>query len=90
MQNDTISPAQCRAARCMLGWSQTELSERAKVSRKTIADFETLTEGKARRGPYARTLTDIRTALEGAGIDFIAEGEASAVGGAGVRLRDGR
>ena len=76
-KND-ISPAQSRAARALLGWSQDQLEAASKVAKKTIADFE-----RGARSPYARTLSDVRSALEAAGIIFIAEnGE-----GPGVRLK---
>jgi transcriptional regulator with XRE-family HTH domain len=68
----------------MLGWSQDELAAQSTVAKPTIAGFEA-----GRRQPYARTLADIRRALEGAGITFIAEGEASPSGGPGVRLGAG-
>ena len=74
----SISPAQCRGARGLLGWSQSDLSEASKTATKTIADFE-----RGAREPYARTLDDVRGALEKAGIEFIDENG----GGAGVRLR---
>jgi DNA-binding XRE family transcriptional regulator len=35
-----ITPAQCRAARALLDWTQDELAERAEVSRGTIRGFE--------------------------------------------------
>ena len=73
-----MHPAQCRAARAMLGWSQQDLCDRAKVARKTLADFE---GGKST--PYPRTLDDIQQALEEAGVEFIPENG----GGAGVRLK---
>lgn len=74
----SINPAQCRGARGLLGWSQSDLSEASKTATKTIADFE-----RGAREPYPRTLQDVRRALEKAGIEFIAENG----GGAGVRLR---
>ena len=74
----SISPAQCRGARGLLGWSQSDLSKASKTATKTIADFE-----RGAREPYPRTLEDVRGALEKAGIEFIAENG----GGAGVRLR---
>jgi transcriptional regulator with XRE-family HTH domain len=77
----SIDPAQCRAARGLLGWSQSDLSEASKTATKTVADFE-----RGARVPYARTLEDIRKALETAGVEFIAENG----GGPGVRLRDAR
>ena len=74
----SISPAQCRGARGLLGWSQSDLSEASKTATKTIADFE-----RGAREPYPRTLEDVRGALEKAGVEFIAENG----GGPGVRLR---
>ncbi len=74
----SISPAQCRAARGLLGWSQSDLSEASKTATKTIADFE-----RGAREPYPRTLEDVRGALERAGLEFIEENG----GGPGVRLR---
>jgi len=64
-----MTPAQCRAARALLGWSQEELSVAASVSRKTIADFEA-----DKRTAYDRTLRDLRAALEEAGVEFIPQG----------------
>lgn len=74
-----ISSAQCRGARAMLNWSRQELAEAAKVSDRTITDFE-----RGARQPYSRTLRDIKEAFEVAGIEFIeANGR-----GAGVRIRN--
>jgi transcriptional regulator with XRE-family HTH domain len=77
----SISPAQCRGARGLLGWSQSDLSEASKTATKTIADFE-----RGARAPYPRTLEDVRSALEKGGVEFIDENG----GGAGVRLRKGQ
>ncbi len=74
----SINSAQCRGARGLLGWSQSDLSEASKTATKTIADFE-----RGARQPYPRTLEDVQGALEKAGIEFIAENG----GGPGVRLR---
>lgn len=73
----TISPAQLRAARGLLGWSQDDLARQARVGRATIADFES-----GKRDPYARTLGELRTAIEAAGVEFLENGC-----GLGVRLR---
>lgn len=73
-----ISPAQCRGARGLLGWSQSDLAEASKTAMKTIADFE-----RGAREPYPRTLEVLQSALENAGIEFIEENG----GGAGARLR---
>ncbi len=35
-----LEPAQCRAARGLLDWTQEQLAERAGVSRSTVRDFE--------------------------------------------------
>ncbi len=74
----TISVGQLRAARGLIGWSQTDLAGAAKVGRATIADFET-----GKRDPYPRTIEQLQRALEAAGVEFIPENG----GGAGVRLR---
>lgn len=75
----SLTAAQCRAARGLLGWSQKDLSEASKTATKTIADFE-----RGAREPYPRTLEDVRGALEKAGVEFIAQNG----GGPGVRLRN--
>ncbi len=77
-QDVEITPAQCRAARALLNWSQDQLEAAAKVARKTIVDFE-----REARRPYDRTLAAIRAALEAGGVEFIEENG----GGPGVRLR---
>lgn len=59
------TPAQCRAARALLNWTQATLAERAGVARKTIADFELAT-----RTLHIRTRRDITSTLEAAGIEF--------------------
>ena len=71
-----FSPAQCRAARALIGWSQADLHAAAKVAKKTIADFE-----REARQPYPRTLAAIRAALEEAGVTFTSGDEP------GVKLR---
>ncbi|HHV69687.1 MAG TPA: helix-turn-helix transcriptional regulator [Ochrobactrum intermedium] len=76
-----ISPAQCRAARALLGWSQDELAKLSKVSKATLANFEL-----DKRTPYERTLVDLQKAFEAAGVVFMADGEMVS-GGAGVRLK---
>ena len=73
-----LSPAQCRAARALIGWSQDQLADASKVAKATIANFEL-----GKRAPYDRTLNDLQAALEAAGVIFVDEnGE-----GPGVRLR---
>jgi transcriptional regulator with XRE-family HTH domain len=73
-----MTPAQSRAARGLIEWSQSELASRANLGLSTIRDFE-----KGRRIPTINNLAAIRRALESAGIVFIPQnGE-----GPGVRLR---
>jgi transcriptional regulator with XRE-family HTH domain len=64
-----VNPAQCRAARGLLNWTQSELMARCGATQKTIADFE---RGLTR--PYKRTLDAIAAAFEDAGIEFINRG----------------
>jgi len=65
----TFTPAQCRAARGLLGWTQRTLSANAHIAVSTIADFER----GARRPTYNNRLA-MRTALEKAGVCFIVRG----------------
>jgi transcriptional regulator with XRE-family HTH domain len=73
--------AQCRAARGLLNWSQDTLAEASRVGISTVGDFE-----RDRRTPHNHLLRDIRSALESAGIEFIAE-NGGGPEGPGVRLR---
>jgi len=74
-----LTPAQCRAARALLKWSQDELAEVSQVAKSTIALFEL-----EKRQPYDRTLDDLRDALEAAGVEFT-NGDQP-----GVRMRKGK
>ncbi|MCU4161743.1 helix-turn-helix domain-containing protein [Acidiphilium sp. AL] len=65
-------------ARAALDWSVKNLAERAKVGEATIRRFE-----RDRAEPIHSTAAAICSALEAAGVEFIAENG----GGAGVRLR---
>jgi len=64
-----LTPAQVRAARALLAWSQQELSKHAQVGSSTVADFE-----RGHRTPIANNADAIRTALENAGISFLPGG----------------
>ncbi|MBN7807254.1 helix-turn-helix domain-containing protein [Agrobacterium rosae] len=66
----SISASQCRAARALLGWSQDDLADRSSVGRATLANFE-----KEKSVPYERTLRDIQSALEEAGVIFVEAGD---------------
>ncbi len=65
--------------RAMLGWSRNKLASEAEVAVGTVVDFE-----RGARQPYKRTLTDLRRALEEAGVVFIDQNG----GGPGVRLKE--
>jgi len=64
-----LDPAQCRAARALLDWSQSDLMAHCGASQKTITDFE-----RGLTKPYRRTLNAMVTAFEAAGIEFITRG----------------
>lgn len=76
-----MTPAQCRAARALLGMTQTELADAAGFGLSTIVDFE-----KERRIVSNTAQVRMLEALEAAGVEFIAENGA----GAGVRLGKGK
>jgi transcriptional regulator with XRE-family HTH domain len=74
-----ITPSQCRAARGLLGWTQQELADNARIGVATVRLFE----GGSAESRQA-TLTVVRQAFELAGVEFIDENG----GGPGVRLRN--
>ncbi len=78
-KNDRISAGQLRAARGLLGWSQTDLARNAGLSLPTVKRVEA--DLGIRVSQEARS--KLRAALEKAGIEFIDENG----GGPGVRLR---
>lgn len=61
-----ITPAQCRAARALLNWSQPELAGRCSIHVQTISNFE-----KEASTPTKKTLGIITAVLEYAGILLI-------------------
>jgi transcriptional regulator with XRE-family HTH domain len=73
-----ITPAQCRAARGLIGWSQRDLANNAGVGTVAVHQLESGTSQ-----PRRATLDVVRRALEAAGVEFIDENG----GGPGVRLR---
>lgn len=60
-----ISPAQVRAARAWLSWSQQELAKRAGLSTGSISSFEC---GGSKA--HDATATRLRETLEAAGVEF--------------------
>ena len=73
-----MTPAQCRAARALIGLSQDAAASASGVGIQTLIAFES-----GRRQPYARTIAAIRAALEAAGVVFLSENG----NGPGVALR---
>lgn len=70
-----LTAEQIKAARALLGWSQTDLARGAGVGVSTVADFE-----RGQRAPVAASLQAMRAAFEGAGIAFLAGGAVEAGG----------
>ena len=77
VDENPITPDQCRAARALVGWSRADLAVQCGVAASTLSDFE-----GGKRVPYARTLADVKEALETAGVTFISGDERA---GEGVR-----
>jgi transcriptional regulator with XRE-family HTH domain len=71
----SITPAECKAARKLLGWSQPKLAEMLFLGEGTIGQFE-------RRQRHWRSLNlhKLRAVFESAGVEFTG-------GELGVRLR---
>lgn len=74
-----VSIRQVKAARALLGWSQSDLAVASGISEPTVKRLEA-TDGTL--GGRATTSDAIRAALEAAGVEFIDENG----GGPGVRL----
>ena len=70
-------PAQIRAARALLGWTQADLAAKANISTNAINSIE---RGKA--DPKLSTVNAIRKALETGGVEFT-DGDRP-----GVRMRE--
>jgi len=69
MRDFSLLAAQVRAARALLGWSQSYLAEGVNVRRATIADFE-----NGKHEPHEATLTVMMSELAAAGINFTERG----------------
>lgn len=72
-----ITGRQIQAARALLGWSQQELADEAKISRNALQRME-----NGRVAPLATTLEAVWRTLERAGIEFLSDSTSE-----GVRLR---
>jgi transcriptional regulator with XRE-family HTH domain len=75
-----MNSQQCRAARALLKWSQTQLADASGVSLSAVNDFEI-----DKRQPRSDNLAAIRRALESAGVEFIPARNGK---GVGVRLEE--
>jgi predicted transcriptional regulator len=73
-----VTPAQCRAARGLLAWSQQDLARKAGVGIVTVHQLEAGTSQ-----PRHATIAVILRAFEAAGVEFLDENG----GGPGVRLK---
>ena len=70
MTDDALpSAAQIRAARALLGWSQTELAMKAGISRRSLTSIEV---GAERVSP--ESIAALRSVLEDAGLEFTGAG----------------
>ena len=79
---NVITIEQIRAARALVGWSQSELADRARLSLPTVKRAE-----QADGTPVSDDArSKLQRALESAGVVFINENG----GGAGVRLKKRR
>lgn len=66
MEKIIITPEQCKAARDLLKWKQSDLSEKSEIGTTTIADFE-----RGYRELRDRTLKELKRTFEDAGIEFV-------------------
>jgi transcriptional regulator with XRE-family HTH domain len=73
-----MTPAQCRAARGLLDWTQSRLADAATVAVSTVTSFE-----RSWRVAAPETIQAMQHALEAAGVEFIPENGS----GAGVRMK---
>lgn len=71
-----MTPAQCRAARALLDFTQPQLAEAAGLGLSTVVDYE-----RTRRSVSPDAVGTLQAALEAAGVEFT-NGEEP-----GVRLR---
>ena len=72
---------QCKAGRALLGLTQAQLAQTARVGLSTVVDFE-----KQRRQVSEDSVAALRDALERLGVELIDENG----GGEGVRFRKRR
>jgi predicted transcriptional regulator len=73
-----LTPEQCRAARALLDWSQSQLAHESGIGIVTIRQLEA-----GKHTPRKFNLDVIKRTLERGGVEFVDENHA----GPGVRLR---
>ena len=73
-----LSPAQCRAARGLLDWSQEQLAQASGLSRSTVRDFES-----GRHEPHRGSIILLLQTLAEQGVEPVAAYEGV---GEGVRF----
>ena len=66
MKKIVITPNQCKAARDLLEWKQTDLAEKSTIGITTITEFE-----RGLRELAVRTMKELKRTFEEAGIEFI-------------------
>ena len=76
-----LTSPQIRAARALLDWLQEDLAKKSKVGLATIQRLE---RGQTVVAAQVATVIKLQSALEKAGIKFLAQDDA---GGIGVRLK---
>lgn len=84
MTEAPLKSEQCRAARALLNWSQSDLVGASGVSIATVKRLEAQAGAMAGNKP---TIDALLSAFERAGIEFIGEGATSTGGGVGARLK---
>lgn len=82
-KSQLLTPAQLRAARGLLGWSQAELAAAAGVAMRTVRRMEALPDQEPVGGERP-ALDAVRAALDAVGIELVER-----AGAVGVLLRDG-
>jgi transcriptional regulator with XRE-family HTH domain len=88
MEDRLLTPSLLRAARALIGWSQTELAENSGVSRKVIATFETAVPSERYDPRRKAMLEKLQYFLEDkCDIEFTFASDQT---GEGVRLRSKR
>jgi transcriptional regulator with XRE-family HTH domain len=80
---EVITPAQIRAARALIGWTQADLAKASGVSEVAIKNLE-----RQATDPRVSTINSIQQTFDAAGVTFLDAGDIRD-GGSGVRLKKG-